>query len=500
MLGPAPGSWPVIVLAANWLAEGGFANKWQLLRKNTPALGYLLIFCLALIGLIYTSDFNWAFNLLRINLPLLAVPLVVFSSAPLSQKEFRTLLFVFLAGCFFNVAWCHIYDYLYQTQQHSRKVSRFMSHIRLGLFVNMAIPVSTYFVVSAPSSTQRLLAVLLLLVFVVSLFTLGLASGLVLFTLLLLAGFIWYLIRLRKAQRLTGFVLLVVVMGLGIYYFFSIAQQQLSVKRGIYNVPKDVNSQGRPLIHFDTAGHVENGNYVFSNLQLEDLQKHWNLRAPDDTFSLATTTNLERYYLLIRYLASCGYSKDAEGVKQLSQRDVANIRAGVPNYLYPEWGYLRKRVYELINEYQDFKNNGESNGHSLTMRFYYWQAALKAIKIHPLLGVGTGDTQIELEKIYAESFPKLKPEWYKHPHNQYLSMAVAFGLCGLLVFLWALLYPAWMLRRHLHVLFWAYFAMLLVSFLTEDTLESQAGMMFFVCFGVFFQSQALVKKQQIPAG
>lgn len=499
MLGRAPGSWPVIALGANWLLEGGFVSKWQLLRKNIPAISFLSLFFLSLAGLLYTSDFGWANNLIRINLPLLAVPLVVFSSAPLSQKEFRTLLIIFLLGCFLNLAWCHLYAFMHASQQ-SREVSRFMSHIRLGLFINMAIAVSAYFFIVLKSFVQRIAALVVLLFFVASLFTLGLASGVVLFSLQLLAGIIWYLRSRHRWLLFAGVALLLLSVGSGLYYLNTITQQQLTVKHSDYNVPHRFNPKGRPLIHFDTAGHVENGNYVFSNLQLEDLQKGWNSRMPQDSFSIKAGYNLERYYVLIRYLASCGYTKDAEGMALLNEKDIDNIHLGITNTMYPGWGYLHKRIYELINEYQDLKNKGESNGHSFTMRLYYWKAALKIIRQHPLLGVGTGDSQAELEKIYASDFPALNHQWYKRPHNQYLSIGLAFGLCGLIIFLSAILYPAWIFRKTLHPLFWVYFALLLISFLTEDTLESQAGMAFFVCFGVVFYAEALVKKQQIPEG
>lgn len=499
MLGRAPGSWPVIALGANWLLEGGFKVKWDLLRKNIPAISYLSLFFMPLVGLLYTSDFEWANNLIRINLPLLAVPLVIFTSAPLSQKEFRSLLAIFLLGCFLDLAWCHVYAFMHGSQQ-SREVSRFMSHIRLGLFINMAIAVSVYFFMGLKPFFHRIAAITLLLFFVGSLFSLGLASGVVLFTLQLLVGFIWYLRRRSRLWLLAGVSMLFLSLGFGLHYLYSITEQQLTVRRSDYNVPHRFNQKGRPLIHFDTAGHVENGNYVFSNLELEDLQNGWNARMPQDSFSIKANHNLKRYYVLIRYLASCGYTKDTEGIAMLKESDLENIHQGITNAMYPGWGYLHKRLYELINEYQDLKNKGESNGHSFTMRVYYWKATIKIIKRHPFFGVGTGDSQAELEKIYASDFPSLNHEWYRRPHNQYLSIALAFGLCGLIIFLWAILYPAWLLRKYLHPLFWIYFVLLLISFLAEDTLESQAGMAFFVFFGVIFYTEALIKKLQTPVG
>ncbi len=104
----------------------------------------------------------------------------------------------------------------------------------------------------------------------------------------------------------------------------------------------------------------------------------------------------------------------------------------------------------------------------------------------PVFGVGTGDIQDSFNKMYIDTQSKLNPEWRLRCHNQYLAIAVAFGFFGLLIFIFYLVYPAITLRKKLHYLYWPFFLIVLLSFITEDTLETQSGVTFFVFFNTLF--------------
>jgi len=115
---------------------------------------------------------------------------------------------------------------------------------------------------------------------------------------------------------------------------------------------------------------------------------------------------------------------------------------------------------------------------------------------HPLLGVGTGDVQDELNMAYRAIDSPLEVEWHKRPHNQFLTITVALGIVGLMVFIFSLLYPVLMLYRTIHVLYWPFILLALVSFLLEDTLETQAGLTFFVFFNTVFLAEDYYKKER----
>jgi O-antigen ligase len=120
------------------------------------------------------------------------------------------------------------------------------------------------------------------------------------------------------------------------------------------------------------------------------------------------------------------------------------------------------------------------------MRFEFWKTAIYIIKQNPLLGVGTGDIQISFNKAYDETHSKLSKEWRLKCHNQYFAIMVAFGFIGFIIFLIYLIIPAFTLRKKLHNLYWPFILIILLSFLTEDTLESQAGLTFFGIFNTLF--------------
>lgn len=71
-------------------------------------------------------------------------------------------------------------------------------------------------------------------------------------------------------------------------------------------------------------------------------------------------------------------------------------------------------------------------------------------------------------------------------HNQYLSIGVAFGIVGLIWFLITLFYPMFLQGKNVDYLYVTFLLIAVISFLTEDTLETQAGVTFYAFFNSFF--------------
>ena len=78
-----------------------------------------------------------------------------------------------------------------------------------------------------------------------------------------------------------------------------------------------------------------------------------------------------------------------------------------------------------------------------------------------------------------------------------LFRSVAFGFVGLIIFLISLFYPLIKLKKQLFVLYFPFFVLLISSFILEDTLESQAGMAFYVTFNTLFLSFSDSNKKNI---
>ncbi len=80
----------------------------------------------------------------------------------------------------------------------------------------------------------------------------------------------------------------------------------------------------------------------------------------------------------------------------------------------------------------------------------------------------------------------LTKEWRLRSHNQFLAIGTAFGITGLLFFLFTLLYPLLKHKKYNSYLYLMFFTIAFLSMFTEDTLESQAGVTFFAFFNCFF--------------
>jgi len=127
---------------------------------------------------------------------------------------------------------------------------------------------------------------------------------------------------------------------------------------------------------------------------------------------------------------------------------------------------------------------GERYGYGL--RLMSWDAAMTVIFNNPILGVGIGDTQNELNAVY------LKKE-YTHPlkeslnaHNQFLQILLVSGLLGFLTFL-AILYSLVQKSRFSIFMDFRFFntlflIMITLSFLFESVLNRYSGISFFFFF------------------
>jgi O-antigen ligase len=126
---------------------------------------------------------------------------------------------------------------------------------------------------------------------------------------------------------------------------------------------------------------------------------------------------------------------------------------------------------------------------TLGERLILWSAGKEIIMEHPVLGVGLGDTDDEVNKILLRD--KNDKLFNYNLHNQYLDYWVTYGTVGLLMFLFILLFPL----RHPDVLFRIFILIVGVSLLTEAMLLRQKGLVFFLLFyGLCGAGYSLTKK------
>ncbi len=126
-----------------------------------------------------------------------------------------------------------------------------------------------------------------------------------------------------------------------------------------------------------------------------------------------------------------------------------------------------------------------SSNESSVARILVWQSSLEIIREHPFLGVGTGDVEPELMKVYQEKNIRFAFDESLNAHNQYLQTFIALGLAGFATLVALLLVPAWFAFRRKQLLYLALLAVFAFNLLVESMLERQAGVVFYAFLNSF---------------
>jgi hypothetical protein len=240
---------------------------------------------------------------------------------------------------------------------------------------------------------------------------------------------------------------------------------------------------GRTYINDTASKTLENGHYLWIYYCPEELEKEWNRRSKFSYRGL-DLKNQQLNITLIRYLTSKGLRKDSAGISKLRHRDIENIENGIANVIYGSKSSIFQRVYEVIWEIDEYIKTGSVNGHSVTQRLVYSSIAYKLFAGHPLFGIGTGDVKDALNNYYKTHDTGLTKEWQRDIHDEYLRLLVPFGIIGLLLILMGFIVPPIIEKKWSSYYFSMIFIILFLSFINEDTLETQVG----VTFAAFFYS------------
>ena len=487
MMGAIPSSLPMFIIGINWLLEGRFVEKWNTI-KSQPTLWIVLSpFLLHTLGLAWTEDMHVGLTDFRVRIPMFAIPLIMFTTAAISIKEMKIILWFFVGGCLVSTSWCLFYSLYLHPAIPLREASRFMSHIRLGMFLAMCLFVLGWLFFRADKIWINIVSVFAFVYVLIVMVTMALFSGLFIFISVLC---IWSFYQLLRSDawyfKIIGILLPIVMVGLPFVFLKQMHHSQLVPVDHENNRVKHYTVTGHWYAVSDSTGQMENGFYVLRNIQPGELMRSWNAEHPNDLIDITNEEKAVRFGVLIRYMASKGLCKDSVGYLALTKKDKENISEAIPNYLWPHWNALQQRAYELINEYDEFIHHRGVNGHSVSMRLYYWKAGLTVFFNNWLMGAGSGDVQQEMDKVFVNENYPLEREWFKRPHNQFINEAAALGGVGLLAFLALIFAPYWKWRKSALALFGIWLASVVLSFLFEDTLETQAGVAYFTFFQGLF--------------
>lgn len=468
------------------LGLSNFVEKFRLFFKNKAGVAFSLIYLLHIIGTFYSSDFDYTVKELRIKVPLLLFPVVFTTMEKLNYRKFRVLMLFYVLAVLSGT----LISLWYLVQKNFvdiREVSPFISSIRFGLNISFAFFILLYFIFVDYKFGKytKIFFGLIAIWFSIFIVLLESVTG---FAIIISISLVYLLRYMYKTHRLLNKVLVVIIVVLipaGIIYKVAhIVDKATTVPQIVFVNLDEQTKEGNLYIH-DTISHgIEDGRYVGLYICEKEMRKAWNERS-----EIGFDGNGDIGYSikegLIRYLTSMDLRKDYQGVFSLSDWDIQLVENGCANVNYIKNPGFKTRILKIIKGYEVYKLTGNPSGSSVMQRIEYLKASVAVIKENWLIGVGTGDLESTLYQKYDEMGTKLKDEFRYHAHNQYFAIIISFGILGFLVFIFALVYPPIKTGSFHDFFFTVFFFIMTISMLSDDTLETQAGVTLFAFFFTF---------------
>jgi O-antigen ligase len=469
-----------VLLGLNWLLEGRWCEKWQMARESLLLQAVLTLCALYVVGMLWTSNLAQGLRVLQVKLPLLVVPLVVLTTRPIVGRARKIAFMVYSLAVLVVTVIATVRVFTIPDLPY-RDAVPYISHIRFALNCCMVI----YLLVGmVKRSRKRVLRTVVLvamiawlLVFLVIIRSYTAVAVLAVVSLVVMLAYFrrWPLVALWLLLVGTAAVM-VVIEAKSYYRMIPQATAPLQAYTAGY----------RPYSHA-RDGIIENGNYINNYVCTEELRTEWQRRSDvpfdslgDEGFSVEPT--------LVRYLNALGLTKDSVGVNALTDGQIHDIECGVANPVYESHNPVRKMVYVMLFEREFYVHTHAVRGFSLLQRFELWQATVNVIRYNRWIGVGTGDVDDALHAELRNMNSELA-DTSKRSHNQYLSLMAAFGVVGAVLLLVMFLRPLVRRATKPSPLMVAWMLTVLISFLTEDTLDTLAGILFCTFFLAFSKQQ-----------
>lgn len=468
--------------------RSGIAERAVIFWRNKAAVVFASVYFIFVLGLIKTTDFTTGLGELRVKLPLLLFPLLFASLEKLDYQTLKRVLFFFILGLF-AATMVGSYILLKGDYVNIREISPFVSSVRLGLSISFGFFILIYFITKEHSFSIRnkILMGMLALWFLIFLYFM---EALTAFATIILVGFAYLVYQVFASKKnltvKTVFVILAVGIPASIYFYVKkeVKTMTTAPKIDIQKLDK-FTAQGHPYVFDTTHFGIEDGKYVGLYLCIPELRKSWNKRSKLPYDGLDNKGN-HLSQTLIRYLTSKNLRKDAAGVDALTQTDIHRIENGVANYNYVAYPGFHSRLLQIIKGYEVYKHTGNPSGNSIFQRVSYFKAATNLIKSHFWTGVGTGNLESAFRQEFKKMHSQLEHKYMYLSHNQFLTVFVTLGVFGFLFFLIALIYPVILTKSYRNYFFMVFYLIMLISFLSDDNLETHVGISLFAFFSSLF--------------
>ena len=469
-----------IWIISNVVLEAKYSVYYQRLKSNPLFLVILAIFILHFVGLLWTSDFDYAWRDIKNKLPFLTIPLALFAK-PIPKEQLNWVLGAFVGTAFItsivNFGWFYSAGN-FSNGTDIRELSLFGSHIRYGLVVLFAAVVSL--LLPKPSIGSKAIGFVLCGWFLFYTLMAQVMSANVALILLLLGMLLYGLWRIpSQPLKLLGLS----VYCLGLIFTVSLVSNVFhseKIQLNIDDLPTHT-AFGNPYYHDVHNKSTENGHHIMSYIQEDELNEKWNAVSTIPYRDGRDAKGQPIMGTLIRYMTSKGLTKDAIGFESLTQEDLAHIEKGLPSIRYTDYQFMN-RLDGLKFQIQNYQSGGSSSGHSLLQRVEHWRAAGHIIQENWIIGVGTGDIQNAFYAAYAATDSDLPEEQQNRAHNQFLTFWATFGILGFLLFVAYTVYLFQLSIQSKSLIAIAFALIAFSSFLPEDTIETQQGVTFIAFF------------------
>lgn len=479
-----------IALAANFLLEGNFKSKFTQLKADKTIWLFVGVFLFHAVGLLWSEDWAWGSKDLKIKLPLLIFPLVIGLSPKIRRSEFLWLVALFAAAVivtsFFSTYKFITFNDI--SSENYRSLSLFTSHIRYSLMVCIAFLILLN---CAWNEEKKLWLRITYIVFAIWLsvfiFLLQSMTGIVIFIISSYFMFMYTLFHQKNNWfKRIGLVVLIAVPLMLVSYVGTKVIDFYPKEKLNYSELEKYSAGGEAYNHDTTRLSLENGNYIHLYVANDELKRGWNRRSNIEYPEGRDANGNFIYSTLMRYLTSKGLRKDSLGLQSLSDQDIVAIEEGIANVRYTQNRPLDNRIYTIIWEFDKLLYEANPEGHSVAQRLEFWNVGSQIWRDNPLFGVGSGDLKKSFDQRYLELETDIKPEFRLRSHNQYLTIAIALGIVGLILFLASIVLPFVTLKNANSFLYIGFSIIIYLSMLNEDTLETQFGATLYAFFNAFF--------------
>jgi O-antigen ligase len=139
---------------------------------------------------------------------------------------------------------------------------------------------------------------------------------------------------------------------------------------------------------------------------------------------------------------------------------------------------FQNKIKNSVRDIEINRDGGDINHRSFSMRLEAWKMGINLIQQNPVIGVGAGDLDDEMQAEYNRTNSVLWQENRVMPHNQFIENAVQMGIPYSLFLLIVIFFPLIKWRKTSPLL-WACAFMFFFAMCFESILERQIGVVLF---------------------